>query len=470
MIGRKEESTLLQKLATADQSAFVAVYGRRRVGKTYLIRQVFEDQYAFSLTGIAHIGLEAQLVNFYASLIRTYPELEDKPKPLNWFEAFQYLILVLEHRPPGKKILFLDELPWLDQAKGDFLPSLEHFWNSWASARRDVLLIVCGSAATWMIHNLINHRGGLHNRVTHHIHLDPFTLAETEAFLRNKGASFSRYQIIQLYMVLGGVPFYLELIDPSKSATQNINDLCFARRAVLRREFDNLYASLFANATQHIQIIEALAQKASGLERIELLQTAKIKDGGTATKILRELEESSFIRKFPGYGIKSRKVVYQLTDFYSLFFLEFVKHSSDLDTDLWNTSIDDPAIRAWSGYAFELVCLTHLPQIKSALGINGLQTKTSAWIGEVDGQKAQIDLIIDRRDQAINLCEMKFSTTQFDIDKRYAEVLQSKIAVFKSATKTNKALYLTMITTFGVKANSHSGGLVQNDLTMDILF
>ena len=470
MVGRKEELATLKSLEQADESVFVAVYGRRRVGKTYLIRHVFDGQFTFYITGIANIGLQAQLANFYAGLVRAFPWVEDKKMPNNWFSMFQLLITALEKSEDGQKVLFLDELPWLDEPKADFIPALEHFWNSWASARRDVTLIVCGSAASWMVTNLINNRGGLHNRLTHRIRLDPFTLTECETFLRQKNATYDRYQIVQLYMALGGIPFYLKAVDTGKSVAQNINDLCFSQKGILRIEFDNLYASLFKNAGKHINIIEILAKKAKGMERTELLKLAKLTDGGTATKILKELEESSFIQKYPAFGKSNRYVLYQLTDFYSLFYLKFIKNSSDLDKDFWLNSLDHPEIRTWSGYAFEQVCLMHLDKIKQALGISGIQTRSSAWIGETDGQKAQIDLVIDRRDQVINLCEMKFSINRFDIDKRYAEELRTKIGVFKAATKTQKAIFLTLITTFGLQSSGHSSGLVQNDLTMDVLF
>lgn len=470
MIGRKEERRILENLKIANKSAFVAIYGRRRVGKTYMVRHVFNNEFTFHITGIANVNLSAQLTSFFAGLIRYFPWMEDKKVPQSWFEAFQYLISALEADGEGRKILFLDELPWLDYPNSNFIPALEHFWNSWASARKDVLLITCGSAASWMINNLINNHGGLHNRVTHRLPLEPFTLTEVEAFLKSKSAGYNRYQIVQLYMALGGIPFYLEMIDTGKSVTQNINDLCFTPRGMLRREYQNLYPSLFKNASRHQAIIEVLAKKAKGLVRSELLRQANISDGGTATKTLRELETSGFIRKYPAFGKKKRYVLYQLSDFYSFFYLRFIKNSSDLDKNFWISAIDSPDVRAWSGYAFEQVALAHLDQIKQALGISGIQTRSSAWVGSHDEQKAQIDLVIDRRDQVINLCEMKFSLNIFKIDKAYAHNLRSKIQIFKAATNTRKAIFMTFITTFGIEEGLHGGGLVQNNLTIDDLF
>ena len=470
MIGRQEEIELLNSLTQTEQPAFVAVYGRRRVGKTYLIRNVLGDKLCFQLTGIGNVGLIQQLSNFHSSLIRYFPDLEDLPVAKDWFQAFQQLITALEADDSPKKILFLDELPWLDNSKSYFIAALEHFWNSWASARNDILLIVCGSSASWMIHNLINNHGGLHNRVTHRIQLDPFTLVECETFFRSKSATYTRYQLLQLYMAMGGIPFYLQAVNIGKSATQNINDLCFSPKGLLRKEFNNLYASLFKNADKHIQVIETLAQKMCGMEREELLKLAKLPNNGNTSKILTELEESSFITKYNAFGKNTRNPVYQLTDFYSLFYLRFIKNSSIKDKNFWINSIDSPEIRAWSGYAFEQICFSHLDEIKKALGIAAVQTVSSAWIGNNGIQKAQIDLVIDRRDQVINLCEAKFSINTFTIDKAYSEELRTKIGVFKDVTQTSKAVFLTLITTLGLTQNDYAQTLVQNSLTMDVLF
>lgn len=471
IVGRKEEITLLQAIQDDDKSAFVAVYGRRRVGKTFLVRSFYEGQFAFHLTGIAHVETVNQLTNFHSALVRYFPELEDNLPAKDWFGAFGQLINAIESLPSsGKKVLFLDELPWLDTPNSLFVPALEHFWNSWASGRTDIVLIVCGSAASWMINELINNTGGLYNRVTHPIQLEPFTLAECKAFFGAKQAHFDHYQLLQLYMVFGGIPFYLDFIDPRKSATQNINDLCFKPKGKLRNEFDKLYASLFKKADKHIAVIEALAKKAAGLDRDMLLKAAKLPNGGNTTLILRELEESSFIRKYNAFGKSKNNAIYQLTDFYSLFYLRFIKNNSPLDDNYWINGIDTPEIRAWSGYAFEQICLMHLTQLKNGLGIGSVQTQSSAWVGSNGTDKAQIDLLIDRRDGVINLCEMKFSIKPFTIEKDYAENLQKKLNVFRDATKTSKALWLTFITTYGLTKNTHAQSLVQQSLTMDILF
>lgn len=470
LIGRNKELQLLNSLNDSDKSEFVAIYGRRRVGKTFLIRKAFEGKFAFQLTGLANATTRKQLANVHVALVRQNASQESISPADNWFDAFGQLIAFLEAQPPGKKVVFFDELPWLDTPKSDFMSALEHFWNSWASNRTDIILIVCGSAASWIINKLINNKGGLHNRITKRIRLEPFTLTETETFLIHKGAAFDRYQIIQLYMVLGGIPYYLDFVDGGMSAAQNIDKLCFDPDGILRTEFTNLYTSLFKKAQNHIAVIEALSKKAKGLTRDELIEAAKLPNGGSTTVLLQELEACSFIRKYVAFGKKEKASLYQLIDFYSLFYQAFIKNSGTFDQHTWLNGIDSPQYRAWSGYAFEMVCLHHLNEIKHGLGISGVQTATSSWHSTTLQPKAQVDLVIDRRDHVINLCEMKFSINPFTIDKKYADALRNKIGVFTAQTATRKAVYLTIITTYGLVKNEHANSLVQNSLTMDVLF
>ncbi len=466
-VGRKKERSLLEGLKTHYKSAFVAVYGRRRIGKTYLIRTAFEHAFTFQATGIARATLSSQLANFHAAMLQYFPVLEGKPTPKNWFSAFLLLARQLEKDTSEKKIIFLDELPWFDTPRSGFISALEHFWNSFASARKDILLITCGSAASWMVNNLINNHGGLHNRVTHRIRLLPFSLAECEAYFHMRGMHFSRYQIAQIYMVMGGVPFYLEQLKKGYSVSQNIDKLCFTKDGFLNQEFNNLYPSLFRNAEKHLLVVEALAKKAMGMTRAELLSATKIADGGGLSQVLKELEESSFLRRYRGFGKRQQDALYQLTDFYSLFFLRYIRSNTGVDGEnFWIQNIDNPSVRSWSGYAFELVCLNHTKAIRKALGIAGVATQTAAW----RGKDAQIDLVIDRRDQVINLCEMKFSIEAYTITKAYDATLRHKLSAFREETQTNKALFLCMITTFGLKENEYSHSSIENSLCLDDLF
>lgn len=469
IIGRKKEISLLKSLFSSQKSEFVAVYGRRRVGKTFLVRSAFKQQFTFQVTALGNATLDQQLTNFNIALKKVFPQVEDRMAQ-NWFDAFQLLIEYFEISGNEKKVIFFDELPWFDTHGSGFIQALEHFWNGWASAREDIILIVCGSAASWMINKLINNRRGLHNRVTKKIKLEPFTLNECEQFIRSKDSILDKYQIIQLYMVLGGIPFYWDEVLPDKSAHQNIHELCFTQNGVLRTEFPNIFSSLFKKYQKHELIIDALAQKASGLTREEIIELSGLPNAGSTSRILLELEESGFIRKYIPFGRKTRNSIYQLSDFYSLFYYRFIKGTQTGGHFNWLTMTDSPTFRVWSGYSFEQVCLSHILQIKHALGIAGVQTFVSTWRSNSKTERAQVDLVIDRRDQVVNLCEMKFSVNPFVIDKNYAEVLRNKVGLFKQETATRKSVFLTMITTFGLKRNSYSTSFVQNDFEMYILF
>ena len=470
LTGREKEAAFLKKLTQSTKAEFAVMYGRRRISKTYLIRQVLGSAFTFYYTGVYNVKQAQHLANFHASLIK-YSNGIDNIAPLNnWFEAFDALAKIAEKSSDEKKVIFIDELPWLDTPTSGFVPALEYFWNSWATNRNDVLLIACGSAASWMINKLINNKGGLHNRVTQRIKLEPFTLVECETFFKERKGVFDRYQLVQLYMAFGGIPFYLDQVDVSLSAAQNINNLCFTKTGLLQNEFNNLYASLFKKSEKHVAVIEALATKLKGLSRDELITKSKLANSGNTTNLLKELEESDFIRKYSSFGKTQRNVSYQLTDFYSLFYLRFIKSNNVMNENFWLTSIDSPAVRAWSGYAYEQVCLWHLTAIKKALGISGIQTKSSAFAASDSNKKTQIDLVIERKDHVINICEMKFSLDSYSITKQYAEEIKKKITAFRTETKTKKAIYFTMITSFGLEKNSYATSLVQNELTMDDLF
>ncbi len=469
-LGRNYEKAILKQIETDKISHFVMVYGRRRVGKTFLIKNSFDYTFDFYVTGIANVNTQKQLINFYNALPNTFVEQQNIALPQHWFDAFNILKQYIQQIKAPKKKIFIDELPWMDTAKSDFIPALEHFWNSWAVDQKDIILIVCGSAAAWMVNKLINNKGGLHNRITTRIKVNPFTLHECELYFNSKHAAYDKYQLIQLYMALGGIPYYLEQVDISKSATQNINDLCFDINGILYNEFPRLYNSLFNKADKHIAIIEALALKTKGLNRNELLLTANIPNGGTATKILDELEQSNFIRSYNAFEKKGKDKLYQLTDFYSLFYIKFIKGYDPVDKNYWLHSIDNPVHRAWSGYAFEQVCMYHIHAIKKALGIEGIQSTTASWHGNVENNKAQIDLLIDRRDQVINIFEIKFSLNEYVIDAAYAKALRNKVTIFKTATKTKKAIFVSFITTHGLFNNTQAQALVNNQYTMEVLF
>ncbi len=474
IIGRKNELEILDRLYTSPKSEFLIVYGRRRVGKTFLIDQKFDDQFSFRMSALANATGEQQLAKFQtifnASVDTTFAL--DKP-PKNWLDAFQSIIKFVNTDTRSRKVIFFDELPWFDTHGSDFILALEDFWNNWAARRSDILLIGCGSAASWMVNKLILNRGGLHNRITERIALQPFTLKETEAFIQSKGVIFDRYQLLELYMAMGGIPFYLDNVLVNRSVAQNIDRMFFTPGAILNIEYLALYRSLFNRYEKHVTIVEALAEKSKGLTRTELLATTKLSDGGSTSNILDELEHSGFIQRYLPFGKTKKDALYQLIDPYTLFYLTFVKDSKAKGQGAWLAQADSPKWRAWSGYAFEYICFYHIDAIKKRLGISGVYTEISSWRSqskEIGTQGAQIDLVIDRNDRVINICEIKFSTDVFSVAKTYADNLRNKLRAFRSETGTKKTLFLTLITTYGLKQNAHSQQLVNDTLDMSALF
>lgn len=473
IIGRKEEQEMLKECYYSGKPEFVAVYGRRRIGKTFLVKQFFKEKFDFYFTGAYQASKKDQLFNFKMTL-EAYSGKRRKT-PQTWLEAFFQLQDYLSSLGDRRKVVFIDELPWFDTPRSNFISAIELFWNQWASDQ-NLMLIVCGSATSWMVNKLLGDKGGLHNRVTHSIYLAPFTLGETEDFLNNNHIVFNRHQIVECYMMLGGTPYYLNMLQPKLSLAQNINKLFFEENGELRREFDFLFRSLFKDSKNYRKVVEQLARKSKGMTRQEIIQECKLPDNGKLSEILDDLCNCDFIRRFSPINKKQRDFIYQLTDLFSLFHLRYIKDSIGMDDTFWTDTIDSPSHRAWCGYAFEQVCLHHIKQIKRALGIEGVQTSICAWsqpaFTDQDGNKregGQIDLVIDRRDQTINLCEMKFSMNPFEITPSYLEHIIYRRELFRQLTDTKKAIHLTFVTTYGLVKNAQYG-MIQSEVTMDDLF
>ena len=474
-IGRTEETKRLERYLASERSEFVAVYGRRRIGKTFFVRHVVNNRDCFSITGMDNVSMRDQLSAFNIALRQRF-HAERQAK--NWIEAFALLAECLENAVKGTKIIFIDELPWFDTPKSRFVSALEHFWNSWASARSDVKLIVCGSATSWMVNKLINNRGGLHNRVTHSILLKPFTLAECQQYFDAYGFDYSCQEIADCYMVMGGVPYYFTFMEKGYSVAQNIDRMFFASGCELQNEFNNLYRSLFKQADNHISIVKALAVKGKGLSRTEIVEATGIVNNGDLSIKLRELESCGLIRSYAPFSAsrrkasvvrKSRETLYQLVDFYTLFYLKMMQQNTYGNPNFWTELQGNQLFATWSGYAFEMLCLAHVEQIKAALGISGVQSAVCSWFGTNGEEHAQIDLLIDRNDKTINLCEMKYADGDYSINKSDDEDFRTKTKVFREATKTRKSLMFTLVTTSGLKRNKYSSR-VQKLITFSDLF
>ena len=475
-IGREQELAELARAMESSRSEFVILYGRRRIGKTFLVRSYFQDTFDFHYVGAHNMPTVLQLRNFRRALSR-FSGNAHLPEFASWLDAFEALEDYLESLGSARrKVLFFDEMPWIDAKQSDFVSALEYFWNSWVSLRDDIVLISCGSATSWMMDKLVANPGGLHNRITRQLYLRPFSLRECSEYLAVRGFDWDFYQIMQCYMALGGVPFYWSLLDSGLSLPQNLDRLCFQRSGTLRSEFDELYHALFSNAERYVSVVQALAGRREGLFRDEIGRATGV-SGGTLSKLLKNLERCDFVSSYSQFGKKSKQAIYRLTDFFTLFYLKFVQDEHTYDKEFWSHHFQSPQVAVWEGLTFELVCLAHLPQIKKALGISGMETHVAAWRyvpprNSVDAWSesgAQIDFLIERADKVTHLCECKFAVEKFNLTKEYEQHLRERLEIFRRVTKKTGSLVHTFITPFGVAQGKHHS-IVHSEVTAKELF
>lgn len=478
IIGRNIEIEELRHSFHSKKAEFVVLYGRRRVGKTFLVNEVFRDGFAFHHTGLSPYDQERknlmkdQLQNFQFSLMRY--GLEGAHRPKSWVEAFFMLQKLLERGDNDERqVVFIDELPWMDTPRSGFVSALEGFWNGWGCSRDNLMLIVCGSATAWIQDKLIDSQGGLYDRITNKIKVYPFTLKECEEFYREQNIRMTRRDIVESYMILGGIPYYMSYFRKGYSLPQNIDRLFFAKDAKLDDEYNRLFGSIFTSPDDYKRIVELLATRRGGYTREEIAHKMDISNGGGLTTILKALAESGFIVKYTPFTTGTTEYRYKLVDHFCRYWLKFKEpNKNSHDYNLWQHSYLLPATNTWRGYAFEDVCFDHIPQIKNALGISGIVTEESAWniSGSEKKEGTQVDMLIKRPDNTINLCEMKYYKNVFSIDKRYHCTLENRIeTLYQYITKRNMKIHLTIITTEGVKYNEYSG-IVEKALVLDDLF
>ena len=444
------------------------MYGRRRVGKTLLIRETCKKHIQFEFVGMYKASTREQLKLFKQTLFNFSQQKVKTPS--NWLEAFQqlkdYCDTLIGNK---KKVLFIDEFPWLDNNKSSFLKAFDNFWNSYVTKREDLVVVVCGSAAAYMINKIIRSKGGLHNRLTDKIRVEPFNLKETELLLKKNRVKLTHYDILNLYMAMGGIPHYLDKVNVGESATQAIDRLCFEKDGFLRDEFKNVFASLFDQVDNHEAIIRILADVRKGLPRNEIMKIGNFPSGGNLTRTLHELEESGFIEQYAPYK-GNNNALYRLKDEYCSFYIKYIEKNKPSEKGVWNKLQTQASYNSWAGFTIETICLKHIEQIKEGLKIAGIYTTTGNWLEKNSENGAQIDLLIDRDDNVINLCEIKYYDGLFTLNKKFAFDLMNKVAVFKNSTQTKKSIFLTLITIHGITANEYSRQLIQNNLTLEHLF
>lgn len=467
VVGRANEQKILENALEKETSQFIAMYGRRRIGKTYLIRSTFQKQIVFECSGLYKSEKEQLLENFWIKLSEQSGIISAPPK--SWIKAFSQLEQYLNSlKNNQKKIIFLDEISWFDTPKAGFLGALSNFWNNFCTKRNDILLVICGSAASWIIEKVVNDKGGLHNRLNRTIKLNAFTLAETKQFFQAKKIKLSDKDLMQLYMCVGGIPFYLNEVESGKSVAQILDEFFLKENSIFQNEFDNLYAALFKNHQNHLAIIKALALKNKGLNRTEIAKKTKLPSGGGLSLVLEELEQCGFIGKYIDYQKPKADGLYRLLDEYTIFYLKFIQNKINQKAQ---ELVASQAFKVWSGFAFETVCLKHLPQIANALGISGINYNCYSFVdkGHLNSDGSQIDMVIDRADNCINILEMKFYNDTYTLTKKEAENLNRRVNSFLQKTNTKKSVFVTLLTMFGAEKNEHFLSLITNEILGEAL-
>ena len=478
MIGRTREIQRLKELYNSNEAELIAVYGRRRVGKTYLINETFKGKFTFRHAGLSPIEMDGiqgespvrkQLKHFYNSLL--LHGMKKSRCPDNWLDAFLMLEMFLQKKDKGQRmIVFLDELPWMDTQKSGFITAFEGFWNTWACYHNNLMVIVCGSATSWITDELINNHGGLYGRVTCEMKLAPFTLKECADYFSNNKIRISKYDIVQSYMIIGGIPYYLKYFEKGMSLAQNIDQLFFGTNAYLKNEYERLFASAFNNPEMMQTIVEFLSAKSIGYTRSEISVGTGYTKGGTLSKALKALEVSDFVTKYEPFASTKKESYYKLTDPFCIFYLRFVKNHENITEDFWQQSVTSQSIVSWRGFAFENVCLNHISQIKDALKIGGVTTKQSVWHKKPDDKDGtQIDLLIQRKDNVVNMCEMKYYGKEFASDKAYHSKIIERRSLIEEHIPKGMVVHSTLITTYGLKYNDYSGDF-DNVITIEDLF
>lgn len=481
IIGRTFEKEELQEAYDSKRAELIAIYGRRRIGKTYLIRNFFKAKKSvyFQITGVYQGALETQLARFAKAIGETFYYGATLQPPVSWMEAFEQLTKAIALVPKNKKVVvFFDELPWLATRKSGILSALEYFWNCYWSDDKRLKIIVCGSAASWIIKNIIKNRGGLHNRVTRKLRLLAFNLKETYGYLKHMGYAYNFQQCLKLYMVMGGIPFYLNNLKKSYSIDQNVDRLFFNSTGLFFNEFDEIFSSLFDNSKQYKDLVMLISKHKSGISRKMLDESGVLSGrGGRLSQRLEDLEDAGFITSYTPFAHKKLGTFYRISDEYCYFYLKWIEpikaKLEQENTTAWKRVLNTPEYFGWLGYVFENVCYKNIVSIKKALYIDETAL-TSPWSyrprkGSAE-LGAQIDLLFDRADNAITLCEIKYSDQPFVIDKKYSEILQQKVRVFKEKTRAKKQLFLALITANGVKNNMYAEALLNGSVKLEDFF
>ncbi len=472
LVARSAETDELKRCERSGKSELVCVYGRRRVGKTYLVEQTFSGSFAFRATGVEGGNMRQQLKSFNQRLQEHGDPQRTIPK--NWFEAFSRLDIVLSREdaarsPYGKKVVFLDEFPWFATARSEFLMAFGEFWNRRGTAGDDIMVVICGSATSWIVGNVLENTGSLYNRVTSQVYLEPFCLGDAERFFVDRGFGWTRSQIAESHMVFGGLPYFLELLDPNESLRANIERLCFAPHALLAHESSKLLEATLKKSPAYDRLLSYLAKHRCGVEKQACFEQTGLAKG-TFARAVDDLLKCGYIREFKVPTKRGKPLFLQLVDPFLLFHYRFLSKKSGDRVGSWSDCIQDEArYKSWRGCSFEILCVLHEAQIKRALGISGVRTRCYPWTSDQGAGGAQIDLVIERDDGIINICEMRCTDRPFSMDAATEASLLNKVDVFKRETGAKNPVKIVVVSASGIAGVAHTE-YISRTITLDDLF
>jgi AAA+ ATPase superfamily predicted ATPase len=404
-IGRKVEIAQLTALIDLPRPSIAVIYGRRRVGKSELIRHVTQGKNVLSFEGLEGQPKHKQIKNF---LFQLSAQSNIREKNISdWPDA---LILLRTLTQDGQWIIILDEFQWMANYQNELVSVIKMIWEKYLSQNPDLTLILCGSIASFMKSKVLK-SSALYGRTDYELNLHELNLSEISEFFPGKGSD----EVIDTAMLVGGIPKYLELISEYPSLYDALEPLAFSQDGFFKTEYDRLFASHFGKKPIFMKIIQTLATNPYGLTTGKLAKEMQVASGGTLCHQLDDLESAGFLHSIIPFdkpeGSKLRK--YILMDAYVRFYHSIIRGSMKETTPpntQFHAIMSSPRYAAWAGMAFEFLCMRHHKEISRILGFHGIPYTAGPFFQRktLDTPGVQIDLLFERSDKILVLCEMKY--------------------------------------------------------------
>jgi hypothetical protein len=417
-LGREGELNRLSRLKRLKKASLVVIKGRRRVGKSTLVQEFAKGKRFISLSGLPPspgMGAQRQREEFAGQVCSQLklPRVDFS----TWSDAFRFLGM---HIRDQELIVLFDEISWMGGLDPGFLGSLKTWWDQEGCAMQGLVLILCGSISTWIEKNIL-HSTGFVGRITLVLHVQPLSLPESVLFLRKKGFLGSTYEMLKILSVTGGIPWYLDLIDPKESADQNIYELCFEPASQLINEFQTIFHDLFERKGEsYRKILQTLIEGMKTQSQIrEMLQK---EEGGTLSEQLKNLVAAGFVSEHYQWSLKKgtlgKQKLYRLSDCFLRFQLKYVEPYRDLIAQGSYKKAATGKLPGWDaimGFQLESLLLMNREFVFQSLGLDpSIVVRDNPYIQVATGRRrgCQIDYLIQTKMNSLILCEFKFSKNE----------------------------------------------------------